>query len=123
LEDRLVIIWGEIVKRKTAGQSRRRPAEYLKASREKHARRCYLHVQDSNYLLLLPFVLTHSIRACADYKVMDLPQIAVQTSLEEGHFRLNVEVKTLLEDIALRRGFCRNSKYLKFMTRMFPGGS
>lgn len=113
LENRLAVAWGERRRNRFNGKPRPR-AENLSASRENRARIFYLHVQDQNYLLFLPFILAYSPRACVDLKFTELEEF---WKYKRDNIQMDVGPKTkkLINTMAIKRGFNQNPNYLKFM--------
>lgn len=120
LENRLAIAWGERKRNRFNGKSRSR-AENLLVSRQNRARILYLHVQDENCLLFLPFILAHSPRACVDIKSTELAELR-KYGRDQVQIDASTETKELISSMAIRRGFNENLNYLRFMMTMFPEG-
>ena len=120
LESRLAIAWGERKRNRFSGTPRSR-AEILLASRKNRARIFYLHAQDENFLLFLPFVLAYSPRACVDFKSTGFAEFR-KFGRDKIQVDAGTETKKLIITMAIRRGFNQNLNYLRFIRTMFPGG-
>lgn len=113
LENRCMLIWGK--PRGNPG-SAYGASERKAVSREKQAQATYSDVQDENCHILIPFMLAMSPRACERFEEMQ------EMITEHLSFRLNltIESKELLEAIAAKNEFNKNTDYMRFTESLFP---
>jgi hypothetical protein len=116
LENRLALAWGE--RQFNRSRTKLPKAQYKRTYRNNRARMIYLKVQDTAALLLLPFVLKHSPRACADVKSLEGLQ---DYARDYERNQIGNETVKLIEGMAMERGFNNNAHYLKFMEMLYEG--
>lgn len=118
LDDRLLLSFGQLLRRNPPGRTRQKAQVYRSRWRLKNAQSVYLKVREKDPHIFLPFILSTPPRTCESFDVSRFDQ----EHRDRRRIFLNDDCRQLLEDRAKKIGVEGNSQYQDLLIHLFKPG-